>query len=66
MPLGQSRSALEPLEEEPDEREQGVVAAELDGEPLLVLGVRAEDPGGGEALTVDGIDLVLLVEQVVH
>lgn len=56
-------SALLASEEEPDERVQHVVAAELDGELLRVLGVGAEDPGLVEPLAVDRIDLERRVEQ---
>lgn len=55
-------SALPAAEKEPDERVQHVIAAELDGELLLVLGVGAEDPCRVEPLTVDRVDPIVRVE----
>jgi len=57
---------LQAAHEEPEEGEQRVVVADLDGELLLVLGVGAEDPGCVEALAVDRVDLLRLVEEVVE
>lgn len=66
MPLGLCRSVLLAAHEEPEEGKQRVVVADLDGELSLALGIGAEDPGRVEALAVDRVDLLRLVEQVVE
>lgn len=63
---GLRRSVLLAVFEEPEEGEQCVVVAGLDGELSLVLGVGAEDPRRVETLAVDRVDLLRLVEQVVE